>query len=289
VVGDPGSGFALNCRLQLIPEEPMEETDVQAQAEQTPIRFEIERPEDYSQYLLHSKAEIVAVLRALIERRALVSVYFNQGRSFLLTSVLNIDTASGYLILEGGREDTINSQALQAEQLILTAAVDKVKVQFTLRHLAETRNAGHPAFRAELPDQVLRLQRREYFRLSTPVAKPVKFVATLRRADGSALVLEASLLDLSGGGVGLMATPSLAALLQRGAVLTDCKMTLPDEGLLVANLCVRNKFDVTTKSGSRYIRVGYEFISLPGVRMSMVQRYITRVERERKARISGMG
>ena len=39
----------------------MEETDVQAQAEQTPIRFEIERPEDYSQYLLHSKAEIVAV------------------------------------------------------------------------------------------------------------------------------------------------------------------------------------------------------------------------------------
>ena len=97
------------------------------------------------------------------------------------------------------------------------------------------------------------------------------------------------MLDLSGGSVGLMATPSLAALLQRGAVLTDCKMTLPDEGLLVANLCVRNKFDVTTKSGSRYIRVGCEFISLPGVRMSMVQRYITRVERERKARISGMG
>jgi hypothetical protein len=66
-------------------------------------------------------------------------------------------------------------------------------------------------------------------------------------------------------------------------------MTLPDEGLLVANLCVRNKFDVTTRSGSRYIRVGCEFVSLPGARMSMVQRYITRVERERKARISGMG
>jgi c-di-GMP-binding flagellar brake protein YcgR len=83
------------------------------------------------------------------------------------------------------------------------------------------------------------------------------------------------LLDISGGGVGLMATPSLAALLQRGAVLSDCKMTLPDEGLLVASLCVRNKFDVTTKGGSRYVRVGCEFIALPGARMSMVQRYIT--------------
>jgi hypothetical protein len=129
----------------------MEETDVQAQAEQAPVRFEIERPEDYGQYLLHAKAEIVAVLRALIERRALVSVYFNQGRSFLLTSVLNVDTANGYIILDCGREDAINSQALQAEQLILTAAVDKVKVQFTLRNLSETRSAGHPAFRADCP------------------------------------------------------------------------------------------------------------------------------------------
>jgi hypothetical protein len=41
-------------------------------------------------------------------------------------------------------------------------------------------------------------------------------------------------------------------------------MTLPDEGLLVANLCVRNKFDVTTRGGSRYVRVGCEFIALPG-------------------------
>ena len=134
----------------------------------------------------------------------------------------------------------------------------------------------------------MRLQRREYFRLSTPIAKPVKFVTTLKRPDGSALVVEASLLDISGGGVGLMASPALAALLPRGGMLTECKMTLPDEGLLVANLCVRNKFDVTTRGGSRYVRVGCEFIALPGARMSMVQRYITRVERERKARLSGM-
>ena len=84
------------------------------------------------------------------------------------------------------------------------------------------------------------------------------------------------------------ATPTLGALLPRGAALNDCKMTLPDEGLLVANLCVRNKFDVTTRGGSHYVRVGCEFVALPGARTSMVQRYITRVERERKARLSGL-
>jgi c-di-GMP-binding flagellar brake protein YcgR len=267
----------------------MADTDVQRQAEQLPLRFEIEQPEAYADYLLHSKTEITSVLRSLIERRAPVSAYFEQGRQFLVTSLLGLETDTGGLVLDAGRDDDVYRQALLAEKLVLSAMLDKVKIQFTLSDLSETWNAGRPAFRAMLPEVVLRLQRREYFRLSTPVAKPVKFIATIRRTDASALVVEAALLDISGGGIGLMASPSLAALLQRGAVLTDCKMTLPDEGLLVANLCVRNKFDVATRGGSRDVRVGCEFIALPGARLSMVQRYITRIERERKARLSGMG
>ena len=86
-----------------------------------------------------------------------------------------------------------------------------------------------------------------------------------------------------------MATPALAEMLPRGMLLKECRITLPEEGVLTANLCVRNKFDVTTRSGARHVRVGCEFVALPGARMSMVQRYITRIERERKARLSGLG
>ncbi len=266
----------------------MENTELEPTPEEGSLRFEIEQADNFSEYLLHSKAEIVAVLRSLIQRRALVSAYLDQGQEFLLTSLLEVDTDNGELLLDWGRDEALNRQALQASQLVLSATLDKVKVQFTLHQLAETHSDGRPAFRAALPDKVLRLQRREYFRLSTPIAKPVKFVTTIKRMDGSELIAEASLLDISGGGVGLMATPSLAALLPSGMALSDCKMTLPDEGLLVANLCIRNKFDVTTRGGARYVRVGCEFLALPGARMSMVQRYITRVERERKARLSGM-
>lgn len=266
----------------------MEDTDLAPSPEQAPTRFEIEQPKDYGQHLLHARSEIAAVLRTLVERRALVGVYFNHGRSFLLTSLLRVDSENNEILLDSGREEETNHQALLAERLLLSATVDKVKVQFTVSKLAETQYAGLPAFRAALPETLLRLQRREYFRLTTPLTKPVRFVATFRRKDGSALLIEASLLDISGGGVGLMATPGLAALLERGSVITDCKMALPDEGLLVANLCVRNKQEVTTRAGAHYVRVGCQFIALPGTRMSMVQRYITRVERERKARLSGL-
>jgi len=268
-----------------MPGNAMEEIETD-QDVQTPLQFEIEQPEEYAQYLLHAKAEVLAILRSLNQRRALISAYFDEGRTFLLTSLLAIDGDN--LILELGRDDEVNRQVLAADHIVLTATVDKVKVQFTLPRLVATRYGGRPAFGAVLPDKVLRLQRREYFRLSTPVARPVKFSSSIKRPDRSVMTIEASLLDISGGGVGLMATPALAALLPRGCVLADCKMALPDEGLLVANLCVRNKYEVTTRTGSRYVRIGCEFIALPGARMSMVQRYITRVERERKARLSGM-
>ena len=56
----------------------------------------------------------------------------------------------------------------------------------------------------------------------------------------------------------------------------------------MATLCVRNLFEVTTRSGSHFARIGCEFVGLPAPRLTMVQRYITRVERERKARMTGM-
>lgn len=266
----------------------MEETGLHAQQSPPPY-FEIDQPEKYGQYFLRAKVEVLAVMRSLAQKNCLISAYFNQGRSLLLTSVLQVVSETAEIILDIGNDSEINRQVLQADNFVLTAVIDNVKVQFLLHKLTEYRLGPRPAFRAELPDKVLRLQRREFFRLSTPIAKPVKFVGTLRRPDGSAMTLEAPLLDISGGGVGLMVTPRLAEMLPRGTLLKDSRITLPDEGVLTANLCVCNQIDVTTRSGARHVRVGCEFVGLPGARMSMVQRYITRIERERKARLSGLG
>jgi c-di-GMP-binding flagellar brake protein YcgR len=266
----------------------MAETDVQTESEQSRPRFELEQAADYSQFLLYSKSEILAVLRALIEKGAMITVHFDHGDSFLLTSMIGLAADNRKFILDMGSNEEMNRKALLADKLIFTTIVDKVKVQFSLPKLSPTQSEGRPAFLGSVPETVLRLQRREYFRLATPIAHPLTLVATVRRDDGSALVVEVPLLDLSGGGVGLMATPDQGQLFQRGDTLHDCKLQLPDEGLLVATLGVRSLIDFTTRSGSRHVHVGCEYVGLPAPRMIMLQRYITRVERERKARESGM-
>jgi len=266
----------------------MEETDVPVLPEHVPPQFELEQSDEYSQFLLHSKSEILAVLRSLIQKGAMITVHFDQGRSFLLTTMLSLTSENREFILDIGSNEEMNRRALLADKLILTTIIDKVKVQFSLKELSQTQNEGRAAFLGNVPETLLRLQRREYFRLSTPIVNPVKLNAIARRADKSAVNVELPLLDVSGGGVGLMATPDHAQLFERGETLSDCKMMLPEEGLLVVSLCVRNLFDVTTRNGSHYVRMGCEFVNLSGARLNMVQRYITRVERERKAKLSGL-
>ncbi|HEX5804543.1 MAG TPA: flagellar brake protein [Azospira sp.] len=257
------------------------------QAEQT-AKLEFEQADIYGKYLLRSRTEIVFVLRAVQQKGSLITVYFNEGRSFLLTSLIEVDAERGTLTFDMGSDEEMNSRAQKADRFVLTTALDKVKVQFGLKRLELVKHDGRPAFRSAIPETVLRLQRREYYRLSTPIANPVRCRLTVHRPDGATLPQEVPLLDISGGGVGLMVNPDLKEDYRPGTAFRDCRIELPEEGVLVCNLIVRNAFEVTTKSGNHHLRVGCEFDDLPGTRLSMVQRYITRVERERKARAAGL-
>ncbi|MBS1229392.1 MAG: YcgR family protein [Proteobacteria bacterium] len=266
----------------------MAESEAPTGSDPLPPVFELEQTDDYSRFLLHSKSEILALLRALIQKRSMITVHFDHGRSFLLTTIIALSDDNREFILDIGSNEDMNRRALLADKLILTTIADKVKVQFSLNKLSPTQSGGGPAFLAKIPEQLLRLQRREFFRLSTPVANPLKLCATLTGADASVQQLELPLMDLSGGGVGLVARPDQAELFKRGDTLKDCQIMLPDEGLLVATICVRNIFEVTTRIDSHFFRLGCEFIGLSPARSTLVQRYITRVERERKARLNGL-
>lgn len=249
----------------------------------------IEEIDRYSRYILHSRTEILVVLRTLIQKGALITVHFEHGKSFLLTSMLALTEDSENFILDIGASAEMNRKAVLADKFVLTALIDKVKIQFATDKLISTQHEGRAAFLGKVPDHLLRLQRREFYRLSTPMANPVYMNTVLHRPDGSAFSADIPLFDISGGGVGLMAPQEIAQFLETGALLPECRIDLPEEGLLVANLAVRNKFDVTTRSGGLFVRAGCEFVDTPPSRLNMVQRYIIRIERERKARLSGFG
>jgi c-di-GMP-binding flagellar brake protein YcgR len=243
----------------------------------------------FSQYLLYSRSEILFVLRQVMQKKCMITVYFDAGRSFFLTTLVAVSDDGAWLYFDTPSDADTGKRALGARKLMLTTMLERVKVQFSVEGVQEVASGNRKAFATQLPETLLRLQRREHFRLSTPVANPLRCHVPIGAAGGSAQEVEATLLDISGGGIGLMLPESMTQTFQIGAQFAGCTLVLPEEGTITTGLCVRNAFPVTTKTGTRHWRAGCEYVDLPGPQLTLIQRYITRIERERKARDAGLG
>lgn len=241
--------------------------------------------DDFSQYMLKAKSEMFSVFRGLVEQVSQVTMFFNEGRDMVLTSLVSYDDNG--LVLDFGASSEMNRKALEAEKLFCVTQLEKVKIQFILRGLRRVESGGRPAFQAPLPDSVLRLQRREYYRLSLPITRPLICKIPVTQEGKPPQIIEAHVADISGGGLGLIAIP-LDVTLETGMEFANCKVDLPEVGLVTAKLQIRSVFESVTRSGVRSKRAGCQFVNLPGQMLTLIQRYIIKIERERKARESGL-
>lgn len=250
-----------------------------------PLRFEPQQAHDHNEYLLHAQGEIVFVLRSVMNKGLMLTAYFNEGNDFLLTTLLALDDDE--IVFECGASDEMNRKALTADKLIFVTSLDKVKVQFSTSGIVSGEHMGRPALRAALPRAVLRLQRREYYRLVAPVLHPLRCEIPIPMPDETMRKVALQVIDISGGGIALMA-PASDIPFDVDMEFDGCRLDLPEIGTVRSRLRVRNRFDITLRNGVHAKRCGCQFIGLQRQMQAMVERYIMRVERERKARGSGL-
>jgi c-di-GMP-binding flagellar brake protein YcgR len=122
--------------------------------------------------------------------------------------------------------------------------------------------------------------------MATPIARPLKCAISFPTAGGERKTIDAHIGDISGGGLGVISIP-LDIPLETGLQL-GCRIELPEVGTVTGTVMVRSVFEMVTRSGAKSQRAGCEFVKLPGPMLTLIQRYIIKVERERKARESGM-
>jgi flagellar brake protein len=239
-------------------------------------------PTDYQQFMLHGRSEVLYLLRSLYDSGDRLALHFNEGRDALPTQVLAIEEDAMILDLTG--DLATNQRALAADRLFAVTRHDRVRVQFVVGPLAATEYAGAPAFRCPLPEAVLRLQRREFYRLALPADESLKCRIPV---NGGEEILTANIIDISGGGLAVIVPPD-GLHLEPGQEFPHCRIELPEVGIVSARLHVCTLFDLTLPSGTQVHRAGCRFVDLPGTMLTLVQRYVIKAERERKARMTGL-
>ena len=242
------------------------------------MKIELLTSEDANRYLVRHAGEIERVLRDVMRDRAIVAAYGENGKDFLLTSIIGVEPKQNAIFLGYGPDERLNAQLLDARNVTFATTHDQVRVQFSCDRIERVDFNHETAFRVAMPRELLRLQRREYYRLVTSVVNPVKCMI-----NTEAGMMEALVVDISIGGVSILAYQEDGGL-AAGEIYHGCRIALPGSGEFALSLAVRTTFEITLKNGRQTHRAGCQFIDLPPSVETEIQRYIIRVERERRAR-----
>ncbi|WP_303639048.1 flagellar brake protein [Stenotrophomonas tuberculopleuritidis] len=234
-------------------------------------------------FLVRNPRQLRQLLRSLIDQRSLINAHIDgRDRSFP-TALLDLDEDDDVLLLDGSPQEAANRAAEQADHLLCFAQLERVLVRFRLHGLQRIDNDGHVAFRAALPEELVHLQRRELYRLETPITDSPQLLLPAGEARAEALSMR--VVDISGGGLAVT-VPSDSALfsLQKRY---PAQLSMPDGPDLQIELVVCNLLPQRLPNGTEVKRVGMRFETLPRGADSAIQRYIFRVDRQRKARKNG--
>jgi c-di-GMP-binding flagellar brake protein YcgR len=251
------------------------------QANPPQMRAESVSALDLDRYMLTGESEIRQLLRELAEHSELVTLYFGSANDFLLTSVLAVSGEA--VILDYGSNEHMNQRVLASSRLIFITSREKIKVQWNASRIWRVNYENRQAFCVIVPESILRLQRREYYRLAAPIAKPL--VCNVPVDDEGKQKLAFTVSDISIGGIA-MHGPVKQAQFEIGKTYRNCEVLLPGLGTLATDITIANIFDVTMRNGSTTTRAGCRFGELRGKNMMLLQRYINQVERERRERLA---
>ena len=243
--------------------------------------------ENWHDFEVESRREIIALLRSIGEKNQLIRMLVHGQSDVCVTTILDVDAERDLVILDRPVDTGQSRRMAAADAISFETSLDKIRILFASNGLQEVSYGGTPALSMAIPETLIRLQRREYYRMNTPVSNPVRVTIPVVTEQGTTSA-PFPLADISCGGIAIMDN-KLVLGDTIGKNYPGCRIDLPEIGIVTATLQIRNSLDMTLLNNKLNRRLGCQFVDLPRGMLAHVQRYITRLERERNARIAGLG
>ena len=237
--------------------------------------------DDLERCTLSQRRDILFQLRSLIRQSERISVSFDEGRQSFLTVLIDISEKQGVLYFDMGGSEETNKTFLKSERCQFAGVVGGIQIHFNGKNPKITTHNGEKVLAVALPNTLLRLQRRDAFRLQLPSTKP--YICRIRRGTPEELALP--LYDISVGGLGFQ-VPDLPSL-EPMEKLDNCWIDLRESGMLTLTLEVRYAMATESRSHKPIWHIGCKFLNLTPLNETSIQRFMARIEVERRALSAG--
>jgi len=191
--------------------------------------------DDLKEYTIQSPITVGKYLQTIVNEENEVYLFVNGVDSPFVTEVLGLNLGEGHIFLGRPYDKLIQTVIGPQAEYAVVAFPEHIKIQFNGKGIEMVSYDGAQALQLPMPHEMLRLQRRNYFR----VVADQDMMAHIH-IDHAPHVGDYELTDLSQGGCGISVALNSHEFTV-GQFLNDVKLMLPDEKFpVLVRLQVRN-------------------------------------------------
>lgn len=233
-------------------------------------------PGSLDDFRVYAPTEVQALLRDLINGNVLVTLNTPEGVSYT-TTVWAIDPARGVLTLAADADNQRVHDLVDAEEVVVVAYLDSVKLQFDLQALTLVHGQRACVLSAPMPRELFRFQRRSCFRVK-PLGQ-ASASARVRHPSMPDMQLIVRVVDVSLGGVALFVPDNMPSV-QPGLLLNGVQLDLDADTRVTVSLRVHHVTALNQQA--RGARLGCEMVNLSAESTRQLQRYIDGTQKRRR-------
>lgn len=240
---------------------------------------------DLAKYLVRSPKQILNYLKLLSAERCLISAAFGASdKDTFLSAIMDIDEKKQTITIDCGPKEYLNRKLLKSPVIKCSTEYKGIKVYFEGRKAVKTGSASEPAFLVPMPTTLYWVQRRQFYRIRSPLSKQSYCVISFKDPETEQeKTLNLELYDLSATGISIINDSSeFAKLLEPSVEFNKCRLVLQDEAPLSVDLEIRHILPQSSNNPGKKERIGcYITNSTPRIETTIL-RYMQNIERELK-------
>jgi c-di-GMP-binding flagellar brake protein YcgR len=239
--------------------------------------------EEEDPFTVTSPLEIKSLLKSVQRRKALVRMHIKGTEASIVTTILHVDADSSSLLVDTASDSEFNQRVLRSPTIMFDTMVDGVKIQFQAGGITTATYDKLPALRVPLPETLLRIQRRDSYRVEVPMSLQTTCRFSLPNGKPGPVM---RIRDISAGGISVIgAENELEA--EMGSFFDPCELSLPEVGAVPVVLRLVRITEDTLPNGKKQQILGMKFFDISRPAQFKVQQFITILERKQNARRRG--
>jgi flagellar brake protein len=231
-------------------------------------------------FIVRHDLQILQILKALKDEGSDLKVSFNHGEDDYVTRIIHIAADHQHLYLDMTLDEDFNKRMVASPELLIRKD-NGIRIKWKSRQHSVAKLSDGYALKMEMPKELVRLQRRELYRLKPPMVAPVPCEIPVPDHENPEVKknIQYNLADVSLGGIGLIIQNSLHPSIKVGTIFEGCKINFPNIGEALINLEVKNINALNSDKAEEKYRVGLEFKNPSRSSEGLIQKYTFNLER----------